>query len=44
MFGDPDLVKIVRGHAPAGRTDAHRWTRRIAVLLAWIGVAGLAIA
>jgi len=44
MFGDPDLVKIIRGHAPAGRADAHRGTRRIAVLLAWIGVAALAIA
>jgi len=44
MFGDPDLVKIIRSRAPAGRTDAHRWTRRVAVVLAWIGIAGLVVA
>lgn len=44
LFGNPDLVKIIRSAAPAGRTDAHPWPRRIAVALAWLGLAVLAIA
>ena len=44
LFGDPDLVTVVRSAAPPGRTDAHRWPRRIAVALAWLGLAGLVFA
>lgn len=44
MFGDPDLVTIIRRQAPAGRTDPHPWMRRMAAALAWLGVAGLALA
>jgi len=44
LFGHPDLVKTIRQRAPAGRTDAHRWPRRVAIVLAWLGLAGLAMA
>jgi hypothetical protein len=44
LFGNPDLVAIIRRQAPAGRTDPHPWMRRLAAALAWLGVAGLALA
>ena len=44
MFGDPDLITIIHRQVPAGRTDPHPWMRRMAAALAWLGVAGLALA
>jgi hypothetical protein len=44
LFGDPNLVKAIRANAPGGRTDPHRWVRRLGVVLAWIGVAGMVVA
>jgi hypothetical protein len=43
MFGDPSLVARVRANMPVGRTDPHRTWRRLAVALAWAGVAGLIV-
>jgi hypothetical protein len=44
MFGNPDLVARVRAAAPPGRGDPHRWARRLAIVMAFIGVAGLVVA
>jgi len=41
LFGDPSLVERVRQAPPRGRTDVHPAWRRLAVVLAWIGMAGL---
>jgi hypothetical protein len=41
MFGDPALVERVRRELPAGRTDAYGSWRRLAVALAWCGLAGV---
>lgn len=44
MFGDPALVARLAAARPAGRADPHPWWRRLAVALAWLGLAGLAVA
>jgi predicted metal-dependent phosphoesterase TrpH len=43
LFGDPSLIARVRAAAPAGRTDPHPSWRRLAVALAWFGIAALVV-
>jgi hypothetical protein len=41
LYGDPDLVRIVEAHRPAGRSNHFAAWRRLSVALAWTGVLGL---
>jgi len=41
LFGDASLVARVRAAMPKVRTDPHRTWRRTALILTWIGVAGV---
>jgi hypothetical protein len=35
LYGDPDLVRAVQAARPAGRSDEHRWWRRLALGSTW---------
>jgi hypothetical protein len=41
FYGDPNLVKLVEHDRPAGRSDTNAGWRRLSLVLAWVGVAGL---
>ena len=43
MFGDPSLIARVRAAAPAGRLDPHPRWRRLSLVLAWCGLAGIVL-
>jgi hypothetical protein len=43
LQGDPTLIDLVRDGRPAGSFADHRLARRISLILAWVGVLGIAL-
>lgn len=43
LYGDPELVRLVRARQPAGRSDDRAAWRRLAVGCAWLGIIGMVL-
>ena len=43
LHGEPDVVRMVEGNEPAGRLNANRRWRWLAVLMAWVGLVAMVL-